>query len=58
MPPFAPASGPERIFESANVSTLPCDRPEMMDNAGTLAMMGGQLAEEELMEILKPKGLR
>ncbi|MDR3409509.1 MAG: hypothetical protein P4L87_00940 [Formivibrio sp.] len=48
----------ERIFESVNVSTFPLDRPEMMDIAGTLAMIGDQMVGEEFMELLKSDGLR
>ncbi len=48
----------ERIFESVNVSTFPLDRSEMMDIAGTLAMMGDQMVADDFMEFLKPKGLR
>lgn len=48
----------ERIFESVNVSTFPLDRPEMMGIAGTLATIGGELVEDDLMEFLKSDGLR
>lgn len=47
----------EGVFESVNASSFTVNRPQLLNVTATLATLGDEMAEEEIDEFLKPRGL-